>query len=78
MNSDVHELDCVALLNDLPAAGLSQGQTGAVVLVHGTGEAFEVEFPIGDRESIIRTVQRADILKLRGLESPLQLDSSTG
>ena len=68
MNEEIRELDCVALLNDLPTAGLSKGQTGAVVLVHNGGEAFEVEFPTGARESNILTVKREDLLRLRGLE----------
>jgi hypothetical protein len=68
MNEQIRELDCVALLNDLPAAGLSKGQTGAVVLVHNGGDAFEVEFPTGDRESVVLTVSRQDLLRLMGLD----------
>jgi len=68
MNEEIRELDSVALLNDLPSAGLAKGQTGAVVLVHNGGEAFEVEFPTGARESVVLTVKREDILRLRGLE----------
>jgi hypothetical protein len=68
MNEEIRELDCVALLNDLPAASLPKGQTGAVVLVHNGGEAFEVEFPMGDRESVVFTVNRQDLLRLRGLD----------
>jgi hypothetical protein len=67
MNEGIRELDCVALLNDMPAEGLSKGQTGAVVLVHNSGEAFEVEFPTGARESVVLTIRREDPLTLRGL-----------
>ena len=36
--------DVVALTADIPEAELFRGQTGAVVMVYGAGEAFEVEF----------------------------------
>jgi hypothetical protein len=68
MTEEIRELDCVALIHDLPAAGLTQGQTGAVVLVHNGGEAFEVEFPIGAGKSVVFTVLRQDILRLKGLD----------
>ena len=68
MSDEIRELDCVALIHDLPEAGLTKGQTGAVVLVHNGGEAFEVEFPLGDRESVVWTVLPPDILKLKGLD----------
>jgi hypothetical protein len=68
MTDDIRELDCVALVRDLPAEGLTKGQTGAVVLVHNRGEAFEVEFPIAARESVVSTVSREDLLKLKGLD----------
>ena len=68
MSEEIRELDCVALINDLPAAGLTKGQTGAVLLVHNGGEAFEVEFPTNAGESVVLTVMRQDILKLKGLD----------
>jgi hypothetical protein len=68
MTDDIRELDCVALIRDLPTEGLAKGQTGAIVLVHNQGEAFEVEFPIDARESVISTVSREDLLKLKGLD----------
>ena len=40
----IHELDVVALTCDLSQKGLIRGDVGTVVLVHGNGEAFEVEF----------------------------------
>jgi hypothetical protein len=40
----IKELDSVALTADLPRHGLKQGDVGAVVLIHGDGAAFEVEF----------------------------------
>ena len=40
----INELDVVALTCDLPESGLKTGDVGTVVLVHGEGVAFEVEF----------------------------------
>lgn len=40
----IHELDTVVLEADRPEAGLRRGDVGTVVLVHGEGEAYEVEF----------------------------------
>jgi len=40
----IKELDAVALTSDLPAHGLQRGDVGTAVLMHGDGEAFEVEF----------------------------------
>jgi len=41
----IHEHDIAALLNALPDKPLVAGDIGTVVLVHGRGEAVEVEFP---------------------------------
>jgi hypothetical protein len=38
------ESDSVILLKDCPDQGLVKGDMGAVVMVHGDGKAFEVEF----------------------------------
>lgn len=38
------ELDTVQLQKAHPECGLAAGAIGAVVLVHGQGEAYEVEF----------------------------------
>ena len=40
----IQELDSVILLKDCPDQGLMKGDMGAVVMVHGDGEDFEVEF----------------------------------
>lgn len=42
--NNIKELDAVALTCDLPEHGLKRGDVGTVVLVHGDGAAFEVEF----------------------------------
>lgn len=67
MSSKINEFDVVALLHDLPDAGLCAGQTGTVVYVHNDGEAFEVEFPIEARRSVVETVDAKDLLKLLNL-----------
>lgn len=66
MAEPLREFDMVALLNDLPEEKLSAGQTGAVVYVHDGGRAFEVEFPTSARQSIVATVDRDKLLKLKG------------
>ena len=68
MDNAISDYDSVVLLADIPSEGLRAGQTGAVVLIHGLGEAFEVEFPIDLHNSIVATVRRDQILKLRGLK----------
>jgi hypothetical protein len=40
----IHELDCVALTEDQPEHQLKRGDVGAVVLIYGAAEAYEVEF----------------------------------
>ena len=64
---EIHELDVVALVRDLPEENLRAGQTGTAVLVHRAGEAFEVEFQLEPRRSVVATVPREHLLKLRGL-----------
>jgi hypothetical protein len=65
----IQELDLVALVGDLDRDGLHAGQTGTVVFVHDAGKAFEVEFPMSPRKSIVATVPRESLLKLRGLST---------
>lgn len=40
----IKELDTVVLTTDLADYGLTTGDVGTVVLVHGNGQGFEVEF----------------------------------
>ena len=40
----IHKLEPAILLKDCPDQGLVKGDMGAVVMVHGDGKAFEVEF----------------------------------
>jgi hypothetical protein len=71
MPDTLHDLDVVALLCDLPDDGLERGQTGTIVLTHGNGEAFEVEFilrPGQPGTSVVTTVRQSDLLKLKGFK----------
>jgi hypothetical protein len=51
----ISEHESVLLVEDLPEKGLSRGALGAVVMVHGLGEAYEVEFlsPAGDTVAVL-------------------------
>ncbi len=48
----INELDCVVLTHDVPEHGLAQGDLGAVVHVHGSGAAFDVEFVTASGQTI--------------------------
>ena len=63
----LQNLDVVALLSGRPEEGLSAGQTGTVVFVHEEKAAFEVEFMCNSGKSVVTTVRREDLLKLKGL-----------
>jgi hypothetical protein len=66
MDQTIEELDIVALIEPLPEERLPAGQAGTVVLVHGNGEAFEVEFILAPHRSIVASVPREKLLKLHG------------
>jgi hypothetical protein len=67
----IKELDPVALTCDLPEHGLKQGDVGTAVLVHGAGEAFEVEFVGYDGHTVaIATLERNQVRPLRGSDIP--------
>ena len=58
----IKELDTVVLTRDLPKRGLKRGDVGAVVLVHGEGQAYDVEFVSLDGETIaLETLTPSDI-----------------
>jgi len=69
MNEPIAELDVVALLSNIPAEGLVAGQTGTVVFVHDGGAAYEVEFILRPRRSVVTTVRADQLLKLKGLSA---------
>lgn len=56
----MQELDDVVLTCDLPELGLVAGDIGTVVLVHGEGRGYEVEFMTLDGETIAVSTLRAD------------------
>ncbi|HEX4794216.1 MAG TPA: DUF4926 domain-containing protein [Humisphaera sp.] len=66
MSEQLQEFDVVALLSDSAEDKLSAGQTGAVVYVYDGGKAFEVEFPLTARNSVVATLPRKQLLKLKG------------
>jgi hypothetical protein len=70
MREPIHDLDVVALLQDLPEHGLPAGQTGTVLLTHNNGEAFEVEFILRPHKSVVATVRGEQLLKLKGTDYP--------
>jgi hypothetical protein len=73
----IRELENVVLLTDLPEEGLRRGDIGTVVLVHGHGKGYEVEFATLDGETIavaallaeqVRPIGRREIANARVLE----------
>lgn len=71
MSEPIAEHDVVVFVRDLPDAGISVGDTGAVVHVYpGAADAYEVESvaarrsPAGGAAGVV-TVRGADILKLK-------------
>lgn len=56
----IQELAEVVLVGDLPEHKLAAGDIGTVVLVHGEGRGYEVEFMTLDGETIGVSTLRAD------------------
>ena len=68
---NIKELDAVALTGDLPEHGLKRGDVGTAVLVHGDGEAFEVEFVGYDGQTVaLLTLEQAQVRPLRAGDIP--------
>jgi len=65
----IEELDAVVLTRDLPEERLAAGDVGTVVLVHGTGAGYEVEFTTlaGDTVAVV-TLDASDIRPVQGRE----------
>ena len=74
MSEGFNELDPVALVKDLPQQGLVAGHTGAIVYVHEGGKAFEVEFLLDGRRSMVCTVTPEYLLKLKGMATTSRAD----
>lgn len=67
----INELDAVALTCDLSACGLVRGDVGTVVLVHGPGEAYEVEFVGYDGHTVaLLTLERDQLRPLDARDIP--------
>jgi hypothetical protein len=67
----IRELDLVALTCDVPQHGLRQGDVGTAVLVHGGGEAFEVEFVGYDGHTVaLLTLEKDQVRPLRARDIP--------
>jgi len=73
----IHELDTVVLCEDLPDQGLRTGDLGAVVLEHGDGEGYEVEFVTLSGETLavvsllprqLRPIRRFEIAHARTVQ----------
>lgn len=62
----IRELDAVILDSDLPEHGLVRGDVGTVVLVHGDGEGYEVEFTALDGETVaVVTLSAKEVREIR-------------
>ena len=70
----IEELDRVVLTEDVAEYALKAGDVGTVVMVHGKGEGFEVEFMALNGETIavatllaaqVRPAQRGEITHVR-------------
>ena len=70
----IEELDRVVLTEDVADYDLKAGDVGTVVMVHGKGEGFEVEFMALNGETIavvtllaaqVRPAQRGEITHVR-------------
>jgi hypothetical protein len=67
----IKERDAVALTCGLPEQRLTQGDVGTVVLVHGKGAAFEVEFVGYDGHTVaLLTLERNQVRPLQTNDIP--------
>jgi hypothetical protein len=69
--NEIKDLDPVALTCDLPERGLERGDVGTAVMVHGAGEAFEVEFVGYDGHTVaLLTLEKNQVRALRASDIP--------
>jgi hypothetical protein len=59
----IREHDLVVLTADIPAENLKQGDIGTVVLVHGAGAGFELEFATLAGETLAVVTVPADSVR---------------
>jgi len=74
----IKELDLVSLRQDVPEYGLVTGDVGTVVMVHGEGQGYEVEFVTSAGETVavlslyadqVRSLAGREILHARELSA---------
>jgi hypothetical protein len=70
MQTTIHRLDVVALIDDLPEHNLSQGQVGTVVETLAP-DVFEVEFSDNNGRTCAMLALRADQLMVLHYEPAL-------
>ena len=67
----IKELDSVVLVSDVPEHGLKSGDIGTVVMIHGGGKGFEIEFVALDGETIaVATLPAEKVRPVRHGEIP--------
>jgi len=59
----IREHDLVVLTADIPGENFQQGDVGTVVLVHGAGAGFEVEFATLVGETLAVVTVQADSVR---------------
>jgi hypothetical protein len=64
----VEELDYVVLTRDVSELGLQKGDLGVIVLVHGQGEGYEVEFTTLTGETVAVVSLRASDVRPVGAQ----------
>lgn len=75
---EIHEYDRVVLTQDLPETGFKAGDVGTVVLIHGDGKGYELEFfsVTGDTIDVatafasqVRPAEESEVIHARKLVS---------
>lgn len=74
----IQELDSIALTRDIPEHGLERGDVGRVVLRHGSGEAYEVEFLAGDGTTLAVLTLEADDVRPLGRNDTFHVRTASG
>lgn len=72
LNTQLQELDVVALTHNLPEHGLKQGDRGAIIHIYPNGQTFEVEFvnPDGTTQALL-TLTAAHLQKMASFQLTL-------
>ena len=74
------EHDRIVLTGDIPGEGLKAGDVGSIVHIHGSGEAFEIEFLTLDGSTVaiatvtstqVRPVSNRDVTHARRMGLPV-------